>query len=334
MKPYYETERGKLFLGDSLELLPQLDVEVDLVLTDPPYNIKKDEWDNIPNYINWCKLWILEIQRVLKDNGSFYFWHNDMMQIKDLMTIIEKETNFIFKQMIVWNKRFFNSKNKGFFDGYVVVEDLRNYQKLAEYCLFYTFQDETGLSKIMGSCVCPVRDYIRNEIIRAKGKIVLKEINEILGTATNGGGVSSAVLSLDKTVPAFITEEHYLKLRVWLNSSKEYEYLRKEYEELRKEYEELRYYFNNQKLHHSVWDYEIANKTYEHITPKPIDMMQNIIKHSLKPQCLILDPFLGSGTTAVAAESLGRRWIGIEKEERYCKIAIERLKNEVQYELF
>lgn len=46
-----------------------------------------------------------------------------------------------------------------------------------------------------------------------------------------------------------------------------------------------------------------------------------------KENDLILDPFLGSGTTAIACLNTNRRYIGIEKNERYYKIALERIKN-------
>ena len=319
---------NKIYLGDCLDLMKDIpDKSIDLVLTDPPYNINIAKWDKIDNYVEWCKQWILECQRVLKDNGSFYFWHNDMAQIKDLMTMIESDTNFIYKQFIVWNKRYKASKNYGFLNGYVEIGGLRNYQKMAEYCLYYTFQDDTGLTKIMGDCVYPVRDYIRGEIIRAKGKIVLKEINQVLGTATNGGGIASACLSEDKTVPAVMTKEHYLKIRDWLNSGKEYEYLRKEYED-------LRYTFNNQKTHHSVWEYEIAPKI-GHCTPKPVNLIKNILEHSSKEGQTILDPFVGSGTTAIACHDLKRNFICIEKEPKYHEIACKRYEqHKAQLSLF
>jgi site-specific DNA-methyltransferase (adenine-specific) len=330
-----EFELNKVYCMDCLEGLRKLpDNSVDLVVTDPPYNIKKDSWDDIKGYEEWMKEIILEIQRVLKDNGSFYMFHSEMEVVADFMNFLREKTNFIFRQFIVWNKRFEGSPRKGFLDGYCCVDMLRNYQQMAEYILYYTFQDETGLSKIMGNCIYPIRDYIRSEILRAKGKITLKEINQVLGTATNGGGVASACLSLDKTCPAMMIEEHYLKIRFWLNSGKEYEYLRKEYEYLRKEYEylrkeyeDLRFIFNNQKTHHSVWNYDIESKK-GHITPKPLELLKNILLHSSKETSIVLDPFMGSGTTAVACKQLGRKFVGFEISEEYCKIIEKRLSQE------
>lgn len=318
-------EVNKIYKMDAIEFLRQIDDKsIDLIVIDPPYNIKKDSWDNIIEYKSWLKGIILELQRVLKDNGSFYMFHSEMEVVADLMQWFKKDTNFIFRQFIVWNKRFNESKLKGFLDGFVVPDGLRNYQQMAEYILYYTFQDETGLSKIMGNCVYPIRDYIRSEIIKAKGKIILKDINKVLGTATSGGGVSSACLSLDKTCPAMITEEHYLKLREWLNED-----LRKEYKYLRKEYEDLRFTFNNQKTHHSVWNYDLVSKKENHVTPKPLNLIKNIILHSSKEGQIVLDCFMGTGTTALVSKQLNRNFIGCDNNEEYVKEINNNLKQEV-----
>ena len=65
-----------------------------------------------------------------------------------------------------------------------------------------------------------------------------------------------------------------------------------------------------------------------HPTQKPISLMEYCIDKFTQPNDLILDPFLGSGTTAVACKQLGRRFIGIEISKDYCKIAEDRLRQE------
>jgi len=64
-----------------------------------------------------------------------------------------------------------------------------------------------------------------------------------------------------------------------------------------------------------------------HPTQKSLDIIVKCINWS-KTEDLIFDPFLGSGTTAVACEQLGRKWIGVEISEKYCEIAKKRIKYE------
>ena len=62
-----------------------------------------------------------------------------------------------------------------------------------------------------------------------------------------------------------------------------------------------------------------------HPSEMPTRPMKILIDWFSKQNDIILDPFLGSGTTAVAAKELGRRFIGVEIEEKYCEIAARRL---------
>lgn len=318
IEPYYEEPNITLYLGDCLEVMKELpDKSVDLVLIDPPYNIGKADWDNINNYVDWLGSVFLECQRMLKDNGSFYWFHNDIEQIAEIMLWIKKNTIFIFKQFIIWNKKFEGASNEGFLQGYNEVKMLRNYEKMAEYLLFYTFQDETGLTtvKLDMNNFSILRQYFKDyqEALGITKKEIMEKIGQQADHCFRWG-------SSQWDMP---TKETYQAIG---NIPLKYEFVRKEYEDLRKEYEDLRYTFNNQKTHHSVWNYEVAKKQ-KHITTKPLPLIENIIKYSSNKNNLILDPFLGSGTTLVACKELNRKGVGIEISEEYCDIAIRRLKN-------
>ena len=64
---------------------------------------------------------------------------------------------------------------------------------------------------------------------------------------------------------------------------------------------------------------------YDHPCPKPLDIWKKImLRASVSSDDVILDPFLGTGTTAIAAKELNRKCIGIEIEEKYCEIAARR----------
>ena len=81
----------------------------------------------------------------------------------------------------------------------------------------------------------------------------------------------------------------------------------------------------------TIWDEPII-PTFahrDHKNEKPLALMKRLVRFMSDSDQLILDPFMGSGTTLRAAKDLGRRAIGIEIEERYCEIAAQRLSQEV-----
>ncbi len=71
--------------------------------------------------------------------------------------------------------------------------------------------------------------------------------------------------------------------------------------------------------------YGVRKKKYNHPTTKPLGLMEDLIYFYSNRGDLVLDPFIGSGTTLVACEKLNRRWIGIEINPDYCEIAKRRI---------
>ena len=231
-------EKYKLYQGDCLMVLKNIpNKSINLVLIDPPYNINKaewDKWDTMEEYVKFMGKVFLEIQRVLKDNGSFYFFHNDFLQIVELQNFINKNTKFKFKQLLVWNKRFEGAGNKGFLDGFVEVTHLRNYQQMAEYCLYYTFQDLTGLNKVYDNkdCFNTIKQYLRDERKKVKDAgFTDKDLRIMCGVSLKGGGLLSHYWGNTQWV--LPTEKHYKSLQ-------KTGYFKKPYEELKQEYEELK----------------------------------------------------------------------------------------------
>jgi len=328
VKPYFSTSRGELFCGDCLEL--ELKEKAALICIDPPYNIGKDTWDKIKDYPAWMGEVFKLCESSLADNGSFYWFHNKMPVIARLMGWLEENTRFVFKKFIVWNKYFKETANIGFYKQHLMIDASRNYETMAEYCLFYTFQDETGLEAIKDEHIKPKNkfaQYLRDEFKRSG--VSQKEISSLFPSKTGGlTGCVSNWLNGDN----IITKEQYLKIRSYLNN----DYLRKEYEDLRKGYEDLRCTFNNQPVtgdfrfhlqdwNNSVWNYSAAPQI-GHLTPKPVRLIENILRHSSNPGDLVVDYFGGSGTTAVACEQLDRRWILCEKEEKNCELSAKRIE--------
>ena len=91
---------------------------------------------------------------------------------------------------------------------------------------------------------------------------------------------------------------------------------------------------NGGKQMKDVWLIKLPSKKEKmfgkHSTQKPLELLRRIILASTKENDLILDPFLGSGTTGVAALELNRKFIGIEKEKEFIKISNNRIEHLIE----
>jgi len=74
-----------------------------------------------------------------------------------------------------------------------------------------------------------------------------------------------------------------------------------------------------------VWEVDRPQSSPDHPTTKPVELVTRALQNSTLPGERVYDPFLGSGTTMVAAEQLGRTCCAMEIEPRYVAVALERL---------
>lgn len=109
------------------------------------------------------------------------------------------------------------------------------------------------------------------------------------------------------------------------NSDKEYcLYFRKEaYCQPKDNYSAKTYFLRNKNIQ--------DKQLYGHPTCKPVDMIKILIENSTHEGDLVFDPFLGSGTTCVAAWQLKRKYLGIEKNEEFYKVAVNRVEEEKKH---
>ena len=77
----------------------------------------------------------------------------------------------------------------------------------------------------------------------------------------------------------------------------------------------------------TVLEFDRPTRSSEHPTMKPVNLFAYQIANSTAPQGLILDSFLGSGTTIIAASELGRTCYGLELSPQYCDVIVERWQN-------
>jgi DNA modification methylase len=299
--------------------------KADLAHNDPPYGMKKENDGVLNDNLNYDDLlefnnqWIPLQFSVLKDNGSFYCWGIDepLMDIySQILKPFIKEQKATFRNLITWDKGNGQGQNS---------DKTRSYATADEKCLFIMMgvQGFNNNADNYFNGFDPILNYLINE----KNKLGwnTKQIIDITGK-------TSASHYFTTSQWLFPSREHYNAIQIAAKGNafnKKYDALKKEYDALKKEYYATRAYFDN--VHdnmNNVWHFDRHIRKGDegkHATPKPIPLCERIIKSSCPTEGIVLDMFLGSGSTMVAAHQLKRKCYGMELDEKYCQVIVDRM---------
>lgn len=279
---------------DQLKTLP--DHSVDLIVLDPPYwkivNERWDfEWRTKADYVEWCRQWLVELQRVIKRSGSLYIFgytRNLIYLYEDLVKL-----GFVLRQEITIDKGLRSLGGRK-------TSTYKMFPTTTETAWFFTHNSKPF-----------IREFLK-ERQKALGLKAL-EINQQLGVKTNGGGVWSLYTG-NNILAQVPTREMWGRLQEVLQFDMPWE--------------EVAQTFNIEMGVTNVWtDINFYKEKRHHPTQKPVKLIERIIYASSDPGMVVLDPFMGSGSTALAALNLERNFIGIEKDPKFVEIANERIKN-------
>ena len=343
-------ELNKIYNMDAFDGMKQIpDKSVNLAIIDPPYNIGVttqvngkeilNQWDKIDNYQEWMRALLAEVARVLVDTGVVYLWHNDVPQITEILHNIKQDGNFAFRSFCIWDKgdgyraRSWHRRRVGGGSA------LRSWFNICEYCL-HLFKiggaaGGTGLERINSNpeCYASLKEWYKRELRRLG--IGITDIAEQYTKATGRKPYMLRHYFQDNQfeIP---TQKVWEGVYVPLGFSKGYEELRQEYEGLRQEYEGLRQGYEGLRhphfvdaMHCNVWHRPpLPPNNRLHTCQKPLDITERLIRVSSRKGDTVLDPFMGSATTAIAAMHEGRHFIGFENNAEYFAKAEKRIKEE------
>ena len=289
--------RNRVILGDCTEELKKLDSNsVDLIIADPPYfKVIGEKWDyqwkTEKEYVEWCLEWISEVFRVLRLGGTFYCF--GYFRTLALLVPYFNELGLDLRQQILVDKGMRAVSGRA-------TKKYRLFPNTTESILFITKDNKKFVKPFLKE---------RQQALGLKAK----EINEGLGVKSNGGGMWS-IYTGKNVCEQFPTKELWSKLEKVLD--------------FKLPYESVAQTFNAQMGVTDIWrDIDFYKEKRVHSTQKPLKLIQRLILASSNEGDLVLDPFAGSGSTAIASLQLKRDFITIEADKDYYNEVLKRIES-------
>jgi len=325
---------NKLILGDNLEKLKNFENEcVDLIYLDPPFFSNRnyeiiwgddgeirsfqDRWaGGIEHYLDWLKERVEQMHRILKPTGSIFLhcdWHADAYIRVNILDKIFLQQNF--RNHIVW-KRNFTKKGSQF--------KMTRYAQNTDTIFFYSKSDKyyfetPRIKNLDDDAVLKMYDKIDENGKRYKSEPI--ELPKMMArknlifqykgyTPKYGWMMNEEKLNeLDKQNKIFFTKNGKPRRKNFLDD------------------------YSGLEVDNQWFDIlpvgQVQSEIIGYPTQKPEALLQRIIECASKEGDLVLDPFVGGGTTIVVADKLKRKWIGIDQSVAAIKVSDLRLKNQL-----
>ena len=313
-----------------------------MIHADPPYGMGKTKDGVVGDNIYREELdafqmeWWTTFRLFIVDNGSAYIWGNapDLWRlwyggkithedgaVQRLPGLGDTE-QFELRNEIVWDKKSIPGMKSDL---------VTQYPEASERCLYFQIGQQ-----FIGNI--NTEDYFDG----------WDEIRVYLEDQANAAGLSPAKCReitgvqmyshwFSKSQWTFIPENHYKTIAEALPG-----FFEKPYKELRAIHNKIKigygnhmngllggmrsYFDNAHDAMRDVWEFSrvIGDERHGHATPKPVDMMERIMRSSLPNKGLCLEPFAGSGSTLIAAEKTGRRCFTMELQPKYVDVTVKR----------
>ncbi len=319
-----------VYCGDNLEQLAKLpDACVDLIYIDPPFNSNRnyevfwgetkekrafeDRHASTAAYIDYMRPRCVQLARVLKKTGSFYYhcdWHASHY-VKVMLDVVFGENSFINE--IVWKRQTSHNDAK---------QGSKHFGRLHDTIFLYSVSDDYTWNQ-QYTPLDP--SYIESHYSQADAngrRFQWGDLRAPGGASPSKGNPHYKVLGVDgywrygeEKMNEFIAQG-----RVAIPSAGSTPRFK-------------RYLDESKGLPAgSVWDdinpvNSQAKESLGYPTQKPIPLLERILKTSTDPNFIVLDAFCGCGTALVAAQNLGRQWIGIDISPTACRVMAKRLRD-------
>ena len=325
-----------IYCGDNLDQLAKLPTGcIDLIYIDPPFNSNRnyevfwgetkerrafeDRHESTAAYIDFMRPRCVELNRVLKKTGSFYYhcdWHASHY-VKVMLDQIMGEGNF--QNEIVWKRTTAHADTHGFGHVHDII-----------------FRYSNGGKPVFNPQLKEYDpDYIKNYFVHEDEYAATRgryRVNDLTGSGLRNGETGETWRGID---PSKIG-----KGRHWMRTPTELEEMAADgriYFPPKGGTPGWKRYANELKGQpiDSIWDdiqsltsfSKASKESLGYPTQKPLALLDRIIQASSNPNDIVLDAFCGCGTALVAAENMGRQWIGIDISPTACRVMAKRLRD-------